>query len=192
MTLPQLKAACQEAGLSIYGNKAELIARLQDNAAKQLAEVTTPEVQMGAGDGDGLAIPEDVDAANTMATMQAGAVKMADATPTRIIQPTLTELQHLATRPTVAVDQVKQLVNDINSKYGMVMKASYNPHHETYEFDGGLQGKWCTTVHQPPEQILNRDGIKGAADQYAKVSREAGFHARSVQGATGLVGGGIN
>lgn len=201
LTLPELKAACSEAGLSVYGNRDELLERLNAHAAAGLADVVPTEATDVVED-ETMAVVDngDLDAAHSHKLVAAGAVKMVGSTspnltgaqahqaldPTpAIIIPTLADEQHLATRPTVAVAEVQRLVGDINTKYGDRMKATYNPTHETIDMTGGLQGKYCTTVHQPAANILNRDGIKGAADQYAKIAREALMHARTPQGAIG-------
>lgn len=190
LTLSQLQAACTEAGLSKFGNKAELVERLNAHAAQELSEAS-PEVAMSAEDGEGFESPE----AESMATMQASARVLspedaaAKYAPPQAPRVLLTDEQHQATRPTYQLDATKRLIDDINTKYGQFMKAKLNIDHETIEFFGGPQGLYCTTVHQSPANILNRDGIKGAADQYARESREALFHSRTVQGGTGGLAG---
>lgn len=203
LSLPQLQAACKERGLSAYGNTDELLTRLNAASAAELAAMPEPEVPAEAVDSStatmrasGVVSTPEMVATNNLDAQRAvtaiGAVSGGNAGVAKVLLPTIAEIEHLATRPTVAVAQVKQITADINTKYGSCMKAQYNPDHECIDFTGGLQGKWCTTVHQPASAILNRDGIKGAADQYAKIAREALAHARTAQGAIGEIGGGIN
>lgn len=207
LSLPQLQAACKERGLSAYGNTDELLTRLNAAEAANLAAMPEPEVPTEAVDSStatmrasgAVSTPEAV-ATNNLDAQRAvtaiGAVSGGSAGVGKVLLPTIAEMEHLATRPTVAIETVKQVVADINTKYGSCMKAQYNPDHECIDFTGGLQGKWCTTVHQPAKMILNRDGIKGAADQYATIAREAKAQAmrRQANGLfdVGMVGGGIN
>lgn len=207
LTLPQLKAACQESGLSPYGNREELLERL--NAAAKAELVDAPgvlEPVIGADEADGLAMEAEAapDAIKTISSplkasvivpvnetgaKQPGTALQGKGQASPLLLASSDDAQFYASRPQVAVDAVKEIVENINRKYGHIMKAVYNPAHETLDFTGGLQGPWCTSVHQSAANILDRKGITGAADEYARIAREALMHARNPANALGSVSG---
>ena len=187
LNLSQLQAECRKVGISHYGNRAELIAKLQENAREMLLRDTPVDADETGS------IPEDVEAQQTTGIMQETAqmnMVGTDVLPdvggssepvkrqenadvdNPFYIPSEGESRSLTSRPAVAVDEVKKLVDEINRRYGQWMKAVYNPHHETIDFTGGPQRKWTTTVHQPFRNIL---GLKtSAADQYARICMSGG------------------
>lgn len=202
-SLVELRAACAAQGLATYGTIAQMEARLNEHAAKELAgdsHTTTPAESN----------PEDVDAAKTTATMQVSAsvpqvpeaeaesvVVAQESAPIpfvdkRILVPTDEQIKSLGYTDqhnkgaTVTIEHARRVLDEIRARYPQV-QVKLNVDHETYIFEGGLQGRVTTTIHQPVSALLHQ--VSGVASTYIREHRDGLASRNTVEGAIGEIGG---
>lgn len=185
-SLAELQAAARAANLSPYGSKPALEQRLNEHAAKELAagDVTQPN-------------PEDIAAADTTATMQASAsVPEAESAPIpfvdkRILVPTDEQIKALGYSDqhnkgaTVTLEHARKVLDEIRARYPQV-NVKLNVDAETYVFEGGLQGRVTTTIHQPVSALLHQ--VSGVASTYLREHRDGLASRNTVEGALGNIG----
>lgn len=151
MTNAQLKALCAEAGLPTYGNKEQLIERLQTSAAAELAEPTADAIAgatelMNNNDVVGeFMMPEP-----TPEPAAPAPEPVKPAMPAVIIQSTaapgtLPPINHAA--------HVQEVLDTVRDRFpGVALR--YDSNEEVFIIEGGRQGRLTTTARQPMRPIL--------------------------------------
>lgn len=194
-SLVELRASCAAQGLATYGTIAQMEARLNEHAAKELAgdsHTTTPAESN----------PEDVAAEATTATMQVSASvpqvpEAQESAPIpfvdkRILVPTDEQIKSLGYTDqhnkgaTVTIEHARRVLDEIRARYPQV-QVKLNVDAETYVFEGGLQGRVTTTIHQPVSAILHQ--VSGVASTYLREHRDGLASRNTVEGAIGEIGG---
>lgn len=201
-SLSELRTAAKEAGLSPYGNKDELEARLNEAAAKELVDPTSIEGLINPF-ATVSPNPEDLAAQGTTATMQASAAvsgskaqEPQESAPipfvdTRILVPTEEQIKSLGYSDqhnkgaTVTIEHARRVLDEIRARYPQV-QVKLNVDQETYVFEGGLQGRVTTTIHQPVSALLHQ--VSGVASTYIREHRDGMASRKTVEGAIGDIG----
>lgn len=195
-TLLDLRNACKDAGLSPYGNKDELMARLNAVAASELAQVpvvqdaapvVTPDsMALGAPLASpveaNLAAPADIAATQLMQT--SATVRVVEAKPA-IIQTTPTAFGTAAPVRSSHAAQAAEVLDYIRRKFPQ-LSVKLDPHQEVFIFEGGRQGRMTTTIHQPMASLVGR--TTSVADHYVFANQQAAMIANTVEGAVGSIG----
>jgi len=147
-TQAELKAMCVEAGLPTYGNKQQLIERLQADAAASLAEtVAEPEAPTAVEPEptpEPVAAPQPVRAPKVIVTQST--------VPTENLPP----VNHAA--------HVQDVLDACRSRFHG-LNVRYDSNEEVFMFEGGRQGRVSTTSRQPARCII------GAAESYYNLAR---------------------
>lgn len=175
-SLAELQAAARTAGLSPYGSKPTLEARLNAHAAKELsAQESDSEAALVASEPP--VVSADADAAATTPVMQASAkVKFAEdgrTTPAGLIIPTAGEVANVMSADSagrISLAEAERNLADMKSRYpGLNVRLDTN--QECFVFEGGLQGRVTTTMHQPLKALMHN--ISGVAPGYITAHQAA-------------------
>lgn len=187
MSQAQLMAESKTRGIPAYGTKQQLIDRLTSHASDPANPSPAPD----------FANPND---SSAMATMQTSATvnHVEDRTPpSQVIAPEPYQKSNDATPPskqvilptaqdTVAFGQTTQsglqtmeyaqrVLSKIKSKFPN-LQVRIDPHQEVYVFEGGIQGRVTTTIHQPESAMLHY--MHGLAPGYIN-AHHAGMMAKN-------------
>lgn len=180
LTQADLQAKCKAQGLAIYGTKAQLIDRLNAQSISELTGSPVPEDN---------AAPEDVEATGLMqATASvAFATPIQDAPAPQLVSSTPVEVVAYSAqtdngkRPMAEAEATLQAMKDAYPS----LSVKLDPHSECFVFEGGIQGRVSTTIHQPPIALLHR--VHGVAPLYIQAHHAAIAARGTVMGAMGDV-----
>jgi hypothetical protein len=136
MTNAELKALCAEAGLPTYGNKEQLIERLQMSAAAELAEPSEPVASAVEPEPT----PEPAPAPEPVKPAMPAVIIQSTAAPG-----TLPPINHAA--------HVQEVLDTVRDRFpGVALR--YDSNEEVFIIEGGRQGRLTTTARQPMRPIL--------------------------------------
>lgn len=173
LTQADLQAKCKAQGLAVYGTKAQLIDRLNAQSISELTGSPVPEDN---------AAPEDVEATGLM---QATASVAFAAPIPQLVAPTPVEVVAYSAqtdngkRPMAEAEATLQAMKDAYPS----LSVKLDPHSECFVFEGGIQGRVSTTIHQPPIALLHR--VHGVAPLYIQAHHAAIAARGTVMGAMG-------
>jgi hypothetical protein len=184
-SLVDLRKACSDAGLPTYGNKDQLLERLNAAAASDLANSDESPVEVTT-------LEADTDAQATTAVMQQSAsfstaAAAPEPMPSHAVpsQPLILQAPANAPARTSFAGQAADLLAHIRNKFpGLIVKL--DAHNEVFTFEGGRQGKVTTTIHQPMAAIVGQR--TSVADKYVQDAQAAVMAGRTVEGALGELG----
>lgn len=183
LTQADLQAKCKAQGLAVYGTKAQLIDRLNAQSISELTGSPVPEDN---------AAPEDVEATGLMqATASVAFAAPIQDAPAPIIPsvtltiPTPVEVVAYSAqtdngkRPMAEAEATLQAMKDAYPS----LSVKLDPHSECFVFEGGIQGRVSTTIHQPRIALLHR--VHGVAPLYIQAHHAAIAARGTVMGAMG-------
>lgn len=179
--LADLRKACADAGLPTYGNKEQLLERLNAAASAELTDNAAPEDVAATETMQASALVAEVGNHGTEPASVPASQQHASPTTSPVVADTRLTIpleQQIASigftgshnkGQTVTIEHARRVLEEIRNRYPQ-LNVQLDVDNEVYVFQGGIQGKVTTTIHQPLAAILHH--VSGVAPTYVREHRE--------------------